>query len=225
MERNKQAIASTQVTTDVVTFVIDGGKLKVLLVKRTQEPYKGSWSLPGGFLWANETTHEAAMRLLKSKAGVADVYLEQLYTFDATKRDPRGKVISVSYLALVPFELLKVEKSDETQEPTLFSIDELPQLAFDHKDIIEYAYTRLKAKLQYTNVAYSLLPEAFTFYQLQLVYENIMSATLDRRNFRKKYMSLGLLKPTGKRKSGGQHRPAELYSFIKKEPVEIQRWF
>lgn len=224
-DKRTRKLAQVQVTTDVVTFVVSDNSLKVLLVNRAEEPFKGVWSLPGGFLWDQETTEQAALRVLSDKAGVNDLYIEQLYTFDAPGRDPRGQLISVTHLTLVSEGSLKINQAHHLQQPTLFRLDELPDLAFDHQDIIQYAYGRLRAKLQYTNAVYSLLPRSFTFKQLQDIYESVLGTTVDRRNFRKKFMSLGLIKPTGKQVSGGKHRPAELYTFIDRKPVAIERWF
>jgi 8-oxo-dGTP diphosphatase len=128
-------------------------------------------------------------------------------------------------LALVDGEALKIHKSKDVQEPTLHDVGNLPKLAFDHKQIIAYAHERLKAKLEYTNAAFAMLPETFTFYQLQTTYELVLQTPLDKRNFRKKFLSLGLIKPTGKYLAGGRHRPAELFKFVENKPVEIERRF
>jgi 8-oxo-dGTP diphosphatase len=200
--KTQPGLAKAQLTADVVMFTIEDNTLEVLLVKRAHEPYKDQWALPGGFLWNGEATKQTAERILCDKAGVEGMYIEQLYTFDSPGRDPRGQIVSVAYFALVARESLKINLSAKTQHPTLFPVASLPQLAFDHQHIISYAHRRLQAKIQYTNAVYSLLPPAFTFNQLQSVYETILGRSLDRRNFRKKFMSLGLIRPTGQKLTG-----------------------
>ncbi len=225
MNSLRPGLAQIRLTVDVVIFTIDNNELKLLLIERVGEPFIGQAALPGGFLWEGESTEEAARRVLKDKAGVSGTYLEQLYTFDKPGRDPRGQIISVTYFTLVPSEALRLEPSGTTQRPHLQPLDGLPQLAFDHNEIVDYAMNRLRSKLEYTNVAYSLLPSVFTFAQLQQAYEIILGQMLDRRNFRKKFMSLGLIKPTGVHQEGGRHRPAELYTFVSRQPSELERWF
>jgi 8-oxo-dGTP diphosphatase len=209
-----------EVTVDVVIFTIHEGSLKVLLGKRIIEPYLGEWSLPGGFIWEGETSTEASKRILKTKTNVTDVYLEQLYTFDDVKRDPRRRIITISYFALVPVEMISLDKSEE-YETALFPVKKIPKLAFDHEKIIKYATKRLRAKLEYTNVAYSLLPTNFTLTELQKIYEIILGAPQDKRNFRRKYLYLDFLEKTNAM-SGGKHRPAALYKFKKRQPFELK---
>jgi 8-oxo-dGTP diphosphatase len=212
--------AKVEVTVDVVIFTIQDEKLKVLLGKRIIEPFLGQWSLPGGFMWQGENSVETAARVLKTKTNVSDIYIEQLYTFDEPERDPRGPIITISYFALVPFGMVGLEQNEE-YESELFPIDKLPKLAFDHDTIIKYAVKRLRSKLEYTNAAYSLLPSKFTLTELQRIYEIILGTKQDKRNFRRKYLNLGLLKKTSAM-SGGKHRPAALYEFKKRQPVELQ---
>jgi 8-oxo-dGTP diphosphatase len=171
-------------------------------------------------MWEGETSSEAAGRVLKTKTRVSDIYIEQLYTFDEPQRDPRGPIITISYFALVPVGMVGLEKTEE-YETGLFDVDKLPKLAFDHEKIVRYAIKRLRAKLEYTNAAYSLLPAKFTLTQLQRIYEVILGAKQDKRNFRRKYLNLGLLKKTTAM-SGGKHRPAALYEFKRRQPVELQ---
>ncbi len=224
-EKLRPNIAKIKLTTDVVTFCIHENTLKVLLIKRPRAPFAGEWALPGGFLWEDESSADAARRILITKAGINKLYMEQLYTFDKPGRDPRGQIASVCYLALVDGEALNIRNTKDIQEPTLHVARNLPELAFDHKRIVTYALERLKAKLEYTNAASALLPESFTFFQLQSIYELVLGKPLDKRNFRKKFLSLGLIKPTGKYLAGGRHRPAELFKFVDSKPVEIARWF
>ena len=217
----KSALANVQVAVDVVVFTLREGKISVLLHARRNDPYKGKLALPGGFLWEGETTMEAAKRVLKSKTGQDKVYVEQLYSFDNPKRDPRGRVISVTYFALTPEEFLDNTKSDKLNAH-IYSVDEVGELPFDHNQIINYALVRLRSKLLYTNVAYSLLPDKFTLTSLQLLYEGILGRKLDKRNFRKKYLSLGLIESTGKYQTGAAHRPALLYKFKSHNPTELE---
>ena len=216
---------SAAVAVDVIIFTIEAGQLKVLLIKRAGEPFAGKYALPGGFLQKTETTHQAAGRILRDKAGVSDVYVEQLYSFDGLGRDPRGQVVSVAYFALVPRAELKISAAHGTQEPDLYSVRELPQLAFDHQDMINYAVQRLHNKLEFTNVVYSLLPQQFTLTDLQKTYEIILGKPLDKRNFRKKFLSLGLIASTNQKVEGTRYRPAELYKFKSRQPAELRRWF
>jgi 8-oxo-dGTP diphosphatase len=181
------------VTVDVVLFMIEDGDLKVLLVEREHGPYEGMRALPGGYLLEGETTRIAADRVLMRKAGVKDIYVEQLYTFDTPGRDPRGPNFSISYVALVPSPL-PIGESDDVQKPEWFSTKKLSKLAFDHQEIIDYAIERLRGKLEYTTIGFNALPKLFTLSQLQQVYEVILDKTLDKRNFRKKMDQLKMIK-------------------------------
>ena len=212
-------------TVDVVIFTIEGGDLKVLLIERANKPFFGDHALPGGFLLQGETTHAAALRILKEKAGVKDVYIEQLYTFDDKGRDPRGPVLSVTYFALVPPSDIVLKKEKDLQAPALYPLRRLPKLAFDHAGIIAYAVRRLRAKLGYTNAAFSLLPKFFSLFQLQKTYEAIMGTKLDKRNFQKKFLSLRLIALTDKMEEGMRQRPARLYRFISQKPSELKKFF
>ena len=213
------------VTTDVVIFTIEEEQLKVLLIKRAKEPFKNQWALPGGFLFEKEDPEKAAQRVLKDKAGIKDVYLEQLYTFGGSGRDPRGPVLTISYFALASKDKINISESDKTQTPTFRSIKKMPDVAFDHNRIVTYALKRLQSKLEYTNVAYSLLPKYFTFNQLQKTYEIIINKKLDKRNFRKKFMLLDLIKVTSKILKGERSRPAKLYRFVSRKPAELKKFF
>ncbi len=223
--KQEKVYQNISATVDVVIFTIEDGELKVLLINRVGEPFKGSWALPGGFLLKGENTHQAAQRLLADKAGVDDVYVEQLYTFDDLKRDPRGYVLSVAYFALVNKNKIKIKESENTQKPSFYSVKNIPDLAFDHDKIINYALKRLRYKLEYTNAVFSLLEKKFTFSQLQSAYEVILNKKLDKRNFRKKFLALGLIKPIRGRLEGARQRPAQLYSFVSSKPIELKRFF
>lgn len=198
------------VSTDVVIFTIRGGRLSVLLVKRGQEPFAGDWSLPGGRVASEETLEEAASRMLAEKTGVTGVYLEQLFTFGGLRRDPRGRVITVSYYALVPYDRIHLPRGVE-EGVSWCEVERLPGLAFDHGEIVGMAQRRLAAKLNYSTIALQFMPEKFTLSDLQSVYECILGERLDKRNFRKRLQGLGCLEETGEELRGGKHRPAKLF--------------
>lgn len=226
------------VTTDIVIFTIEDNELKVLLIRRATKPFQDKWALPGGFILENESPEKAALRILKDKAGIADIYMEQLYTFPGlprssrldgmvrgSGRDPRGNIITIAYFVLAPINRVKIKISEKTQTPTLFPIKKLPELAFDHKNIIVYALRRLRSKLEYTNVVYSLLPKYFAFNELQNAYETILDKKLDKRNFRKKFLQLGLIGSTKKVHKGTRQRPAQLFQFVSRKPAELKKFF
>lgn len=204
--------------TDIVIFTIHEGKLKVLLIKMTRKPYVGSWAIPGGLIAPDESADDAALRHLRAKTNVKDVYLEQLYTFGGVNRDPRGRVVSVAYFALIPSTHASLKTTTDYAGIDWFTIKNLPPLAYDHKEIIAKAVERLKSKLSYSTISYSLLPKEFTLSELQSVYEVILDRALDKRNFRKKVLSLGLMRSTGKKRRGDANRPAELFVFKKRIP-------
>lgn len=213
-------------TVDSVIFQLIDDELFVLLIKRAHEPFKGAYALPGGYNAAGETTREAMARVLKGKAGIEidDLRLvEQLYTFDTIARDPRGHAVSVTYMGLG--KDLVPEGSDKTQSPQFFPVNQLPNLAYDHADIITYAHERLQSKVTYTNAVYALLDKFFTLSQLQAAYEAILCKPLDKRNFRKKFLSLGLIKPTDEYYRDGAHRPARLYKFNQQSLESLSRSF
>lgn len=208
------------VTVDMVIFTVQQGDLKVLLVQRGGHPYKGMWAIPGGFIKMDESLEMAAERELEEETAVTNVYMEQLYTFGNPNRDPRTRVISVVYFALVEAHQIKeVKAGSDAQKAGWFSMYDLPALAFDHAKILDYALTRLRYKLEYTNVAFALLPDKFTLTELQRVYEIILHKPLDKRNFRKKILGMEMderpmLEETNETKMEGSHRPARLYRFI-----------
>lgn len=208
-----------RVTVDTLIFTIQDDQLKIASVKRAVEPFKDMWAIPGGFVLDGESLEDAAIREMAEETGVKNVYLEQLYTFGDPGRDPRGRVITVAYFALVPSEQIKLKATTDVSDVKWVSVKELPALAFDHKKIIDYAVNRLKNKIEYSNIVHGLLPNKFRLSELQKVYEIILGHTLDKRNFRKRMLSLGLLKATGDREIEGAHRPAMLYQFKTKEVV------
>lgn len=217
MNTNYPGYEHPAVAVDICIFTVDSDSLKVMLVKRAEEPFAACWSLPGGFLKMDESLEDAAMRVLNEKTSVRDVYLEQLYTFGAPDRDPRARVITVTYFALIPWKKLTQPGSDKVSDLTWTSVEQLPKLAFDHKQILQVAIRRLQAKAGYSNIIYGLLPEQFRLSELQAMYETILNKKLDKRNFRKRMLSTGLLQETGKKEIAGAHRPAMLYKFKKKE--------
>lgn len=210
---------------DVVIFTFEDDGVKALLIRRKVPPFAGKWAIPGGFVRKNESLRHAAERELYEETGVRTKYLEQLYTFGDPKRDPRGRVVTVAYFALVPAGGMKIRGASDAAEARLFPVRKFPHLAFDHKEIFACAMARLQNKIQYTNIAWSLLPKAFTLGEIQDLYEEIWRRRLDKRNFRKKMLSLGLLKTLSRMRRGLRQRPARLYAFKKKTVVELKRFF
>lgn len=211
-------IKSHEITVDIVILTIRKKQLKVLLVQRTQEPFKDKWALPGGFIRLSETLDDAAKRVLMEKTGVKNVYLEQLYTFGDPLRHPKSRVITVGYYALIRSEDLKLsfDAAAAAQKAVKWhSIYELPSLAYDHKEIIEYGIKRLRERLEYSPVAFQLLPKRFTLTQLQKTYEMILDKEVDKRNFRKKMLASEILTELEEMTKEGSKRPARLYSFNK----------
>jgi 8-oxo-dGTP diphosphatase len=214
------------VTVDIVIFTVRDNDLKVLLIKRGGPPYQGRWAIPGGFIGMEESLEASAMRELKEETGVENVYLEQLYTFGDPKRDPRTRVITVSYFALVEAGQVKpLQAGSDASEADWFSMYQLPELAFDHHRILDYALQRLRGKLEYTNIAFQLIPEKFTLTELQRVYEVIWNERLDKRNFRKRLSILErgatnesnkiyMLEELEETRPGGNYGPTKLYRFI-----------
>jgi 8-oxo-dGTP diphosphatase len=201
-----------QITVDIVLFTILERQLHVLLIRRLAEPFRGSYALPGGFVLENESVDEAAHRELQEETGVEKVFLEQLYTFGEPNRDPRGRVITVAYYALVANSHI-LRSGTDAADAAWFSLDKLPPVAFDHQSIIEYAQQRLRNKLDYSNVGFELLPEKFTLTELQLVHEAILGANLDKRNFRRKILQQGIVEPSKEWQKTGR-KPAQLYRFV-----------
>ncbi|RME79539.1 MAG: NUDIX hydrolase [Chloroflexi bacterium] len=198
-------------------------QLKVLLVKRKSWPYAGMWAIPGGFVGIDESLEDAAYRELAEETGVSrdTVYLEQLYTFGRPDRDPRMRVITVAYFALVSADKLHPKAASDAEDVAWFSIYDLPPLAFDHDEILDYALTRLRYKLEYTAVGFQLLPEKFTLRELQHVYEIILGTKLDKGNFRSKLRKTNVVEMVeGYRETGG--RPARLYRFRDDAVAEIK---
>jgi 8-oxo-dGTP diphosphatase len=211
------------VTTDVVVFTIRAERLQILLIRRGGDPFRGMWALPGGFLDIDEDLEACARRELEEETGVSGLYLEQLYTFGDPGRDPRERVISVTYFALVPAGRHAPRAASDAEETAWFPVDDLPELAFDHAGIIALARRRLRAKLQYSTVAFQLMPERFTLGDLQRVYEILLDEPQDKRNFRKWILGLNRLEETGELRRNGKSRPARTYRLRNPDRVEIIR--
>lgn len=205
-----------RVAVDLVVFTIREGALHALLVRRGVPPFKGEWALPGGFV-REETLEDAARRELEEETGLRDVYLEQLCTFGDPGRDPRGRIVSVAYFALIRPE--PVRGATDAVEARWFPAARPPRLAFDHAAILETGLRRLRAKLGYSTLGSRLLAEQFTLTQLQSLYETLLERPLDKRNFRRRILSLGLVHPVKGRRAVGAHRPAQLYAF--RAPVQV----
>jgi 8-oxo-dGTP diphosphatase len=200
-------------TVDCVVFGLDEDELEVMLIRRALEPFAGRWALPGGFVHIDETLDEAARRELEEETGLGKVYLEQLFTFSAVDRDPRERVVTVAYYALVKLSDHKVRAATDATDAAWFSLSDLPDLAFDHAHILEVALERLKSKVRYQPIGFELLPRKFTLTQLQRMYEIILDRPLDKRNFRKKILGMDLLIELDEVQKDVAHRAARLYKF------------
>ena len=209
------------VTVDGVIFSLRTEDLQVLLIERGHPPFEGMWAIPGGFVGIDESLETAALREMKEETGVHDVYLEQLYTFGDPDRDPRGRVITVAYFALVPAGAVDPQAGTDAAQTGWWSIYDLPPLAFDHADILAYALKRLRYKLEYSAVGFELLPETFTLSELQATYELVLDEELDKRNFRRKVLNADVIEETGEYQTG-EGRPAMLYRFRDDAVAEIK---
>jgi 8-oxo-dGTP diphosphatase len=209
------------VAVDAVILTVIKNKLNVLLIKIKYGSFVGSWGVPGGRVRINETLDEAAKRELYEKTGVKNVYLEQLYSFGGLKRDPKTRIVSAAYFALIDSNKVKLKATGKYENIGWFPVHKLGKLAYDHNEIIEYALFRLRNKIKYTNIIYSLLPEKFTLTTLQKFYEITLEKKLDKRNFRKKILSSNLIKEVDI-EAGVSHRPSKLYSFKNKKPMFIE---
>jgi 8-oxo-dGTP diphosphatase len=248
--RDKPTIAVVTTAVVVVILTVVEDDVRVLLIRRSADPFRDSWALPGGLLDPSESLDRAAVRKLLDETGVQDVFLEQLYTFgelitadgaqvvESPRRPPppararkskapapnsqrpATRTIAVTYFALVQHGQVRLRDSD-LWHPQWHNAYTLPPLAFDNNTVVDYAIRRLRAKLDYTNVAYSLVPRHFTLSDLQQVYEAILDRPMDKRNFRRRMLSLGIIKPAGGTRKEGAHRPAQLYTFTKREPVVV----
>ncbi|MEQ3498439.1 NUDIX domain-containing protein [Tenacibaculum sp. SSH1-16] len=212
-----------KVAVDAVVFGYQQKELSVLLIKRGIEPFKGAWALPGGLVLENESLEHAVERELLEETGVTIDYLEQLYTFGTPKRDPRNRVISVTYFGLVSPNHFKISADTDAAEVQWFTIHELPKLAFDHNRILTTALQRLQNKINYQPIGFELLKKEFPFSDLENLYQTILNQKIDRRNFRKKIMSFGILTETDKIHQPSSGRPAKLFKFNAKKYKELEK--
>ncbi len=208
--------ARPALTVDIVVFALDEEDLQVMLVERDLEPFAGQWALPGGFVRVDETLDEAARRELEEETGLKEIFLEQLFTFGDVDRDPRERVVTVAYYALVNLLGHDVHASTDARNAAWFPMNDLPKLAFDHDNILKVAHERLKGKVRYQPIGFELLPEKFTLRQLQHLYEVILDRDLDKRNFRKKVLGMEIVKETNEIEKDVAHRAARLYRFDKR---------
>jgi 8-oxo-dGTP diphosphatase len=198
---------------DCVVFGLDQQELKVMLIQRGLPPFEGKWALPGGFVRLEETLDEAARRELEEETGLTRIFLEQLYTFSSVDRDPRERVVSVAYYALVNLSDHQVHAATDARDAAWFGVHDVPSLAFDHDEILRRALERLRGKLRYQPVGFELLPRKFTLSELQHLYELVLERTLDKRNFRKRVLAMDLLRETDEVQQDVAHRAARLYRF------------
>jgi 8-oxo-dGTP diphosphatase len=205
--------ARPALTVDCVVFGVDADDFKVLLIQRALAPFEGKWALPGGFVRIDEPLENAARRELEEETGLSNVFLEQLYTFGAVDRDPRERVVSVAYYALVNLRDHHVHAATDARDAAWFGVNDIPRLAFDHADILQTALARLRGKLRYQPIGFELLPKKFTLSQLQHLYELVLERALDKRNFRKRVLAMDLLVETDEMERDVAHRAARLYRF------------
>ena len=208
-------------TTNIVIFTLRDEQLKLLLIRRRTPPFQGCWSLPGGVVGTDEDVEANAMRKLEDSTGLSGIYLEQLYTFSAPERDPRERVISVAYYALVASKRLHLRTDEDSEGVGWYSLNELPELAFDHAQMVDTAHQRLAAKLDYSTIAFQFMPELFTLSDLQNVFQIILNRDLDKRNFRKRMRAMEQIRQTSQVQKSGSHRPARLYRVNNPHEVRI----
>lgn len=213
-------------TVDLVIFRLQAEQLETLLVRRANDPFKGKWAISGGFVHEDEGLEEAARRELAEETGLGGFYLEQLYTFGAPNRDPRGRVVTVAYFALLP-STATAQAGDDADEVGWFALDDLPALAFDHSEIVNYALQRLRYKLEYTAVGFQLLPAEFTLTELQAAYEIVLDLKkpedkLDKRNFRRRILEANVIEETGRYTSGKVGPKAMLYRYRTDAVAEVK---
>jgi len=211
-------------TVDCIIFGLDADlELKIMLIKRDIPPFQGQWAIPGGFVRMDETLEQAALRELQEETGIHDVYLEQLYTFGDLERDPRDRTVTVAYYALINLVEQEIKASTDAREAKWFVLSQIPALAFDHGQILQKAIARLRSKIRYEPIGFELLPKKFTLTQLQKLYETVSDLELDKRNFRKKILSMDLLIDTGEVEQGVSHRAAKLYRFDETKYLQLKQ--
>ncbi len=214
---------SIRLSVDAVVFGYESGTISVLLIKRKYEPFKDNWAIPGGFVLEDESLEEAVERELKEETGIQINYLEQLYTFGNPKRDPRSRVVSVAYFGLIKPSAFKIFASTDASAVQWFKIDKLPPLSFDHDEILKLSIARLQGKITYEPIGFELLDTKFPFSDLEKLYTTLLGRAIDRRNFRKKMLSLNILDELNEKFSKGAGRPANLFKFNKKRYFELKR--
>jgi 8-oxo-dGTP diphosphatase len=210
-------------TVDAVVFGLDDEDLKVLLIRRGLEPFQGKWALPGGFVRVEESLEEAVRRELQEETGIAQLFLEQLYTFGAVDRDPRERVVTVAYYALVKLSDHRIKAATDARDAAWFAVSDARGLAFDHDRILAAALERLKGKVRYQPIGFELLPPQFTLSQLQRLYETVLETPLDKRNFRKKILGMDFLVALDEVQKDVAHRAARLYRFDRKKYQQLQK--
>lgn len=210
-------------TVDAVVFGLDDEDLKVLLIRRDLPPFEGNWALPGGFVRVGESLEDSVRRELQEETGIEQVFLEQLYTFGTVDRDPRERVVTVAYYALVKLSDHRIKAATDARDAAWFVVSEARGLAFDHDRILATALERLKGKVRYQPIGFELLPPQFTLSQLQRLYETILETPLDKRNFRKKILGMDFLVALDEVQKDVAHRAARLYRFDRKKYQQLQK--
>lgn len=212
------------VTVDCVVFGLDADQiLKVMLIKRNIPPFEGEWALPGGFVHLDESLEDGALRELQEETGIKEIFLEQLYTFGSVNRDPRDRVITIAYYALINLTEQKIKATTDAKAAQWFPIKNIPKLAFDHEQILDIGLKRLQGKLRYEPIGFELLPRKFTLSQLQKLYETVLGENLDKRNFRRKILKMELLIPLKEKQKGVAHRAAQLYQFDEQKYQKLKQ--
>ncbi len=216
-------VFNSAVSIDCVLFGFDGGELKILLIERNEDPFKDWWALPGNLVGEEESVDQSASRILYELTGLSDVYMEQYYTFGEVNRHPQGRVITVAYYAMLRLGGDKALKplTNYAKKAQWINVSELPKLAFDHQHIFDKGLEKVKRRIKHLPIAFELLPEKFTLTQVQNVYELILGKKLDKRNFRKKILSFGVLKELDEKQKGVSFRAATLYKFDKRKYAKL----
>lgn len=209
-------------STDCVIFGFEAGELKVLLIERNEDPYMGWYALPGNIVGLNESVDNAAARILYELTGLRDIHMRQFHTFGEVNRHPQGRVVTIGYFALIRISQKEVAPlTDYARKAFWHPVNDLPKLAFDHTEIFQRAFKKIRTKMNYEPIAFELLPEKFTLTQLQNLYEAVLNKKLDKRNFRKKMLSYGFLKELSEKQKGVSYRAAKLYKFDRRKYQKI----
>jgi 8-oxo-dGTP diphosphatase len=210
-------------TVDCIVFGLDASHLKIMLIQRGIPPFQGEWALPGGFVRVEESLEDAARRELREETGIENVFLEQLYTFGDVNRDPRERVVTIAYYVLVNLDEYRIQATTDARDAAWFQVAQIPKLAFDHAQIVATARQRLKGKVRYEPIGFELLPKKFTLTQLQKLYETVLETPLDKRNFRKKILNMGLLLELNETQKDVAHRAARLYQFDEQKYQQLKQ--